>query len=366
MNKTLNYITYQTFPASTANSLQTAKQLDALSKIGLDINLVFPLREKYSSDNLDSYQKKYAVNENISLYGIKHPYPFGKIRFLEPLLYHLSHYLWVKKISKDYNFEKDKNNFFMTRSDWTLYFLAKKNLNIVFECHQYSKLRNWILKKVGSKDNVKVVFLNIYIRQSFSASIKHSLLLHSSVDLSEFPKEIEYKNKRKRIIFLGNLLRFGKNRGVESLINVFKDKYFDNYELIIAGGPDTSANELRTLNLQNNVKILGEINRAEVVKQLCEAEIGILMNSNDIHSQHFTSPLKYFEYLAADLKVVATNFPSHKILPFSNHIDFFEFENDESLKKAIKSSIEKQSQNIDKQIISSETRAKKIIEIFNS
>ena len=285
MNKTLNYITYQTFPANTANSLQTAKQLDALTKSGLKVNLIFPLREKASSDNLNVYKKKYAVSEDITLRGIKHPYPFGKLKIIEPLLYHMSHFLWARKISKSYKYKNEKNNFFMTRSDWILYFLAKKNLNIVFECHQYSKLRNWIFSKVGSRNNVKVIFLNTYIRESFDIPIKNVLLLQSSVDLSEFPKEINQLNKKKKIIFLGNLLRFGKNRGINSLLNSFNDPTFDEYELIIAGGPNKVADELHSINTQSNIKILGTIERKDVIKHLCEAEIGILMNSTDTHSQ---------------------------------------------------------------------------------
>jgi hypothetical protein len=366
MNKTLNYITYQTFPANTANSLQTAKQLDALVKSGLKVNLIFPLREKTSSDNLNAYKKKYAVSENITLRGINHPYPFGKLKIIEPLLYHMSHFLWARKISKSYKYENEKNNFFMTRSDWILYFLAKKNLNIVFECHQYSKLRNWIFNKVGSRNNVKVVFLNTYIRESFDTTINNTLLLHSSVDLSEFPKEINQLNKKKKIIFLGNLLRFGKNRGINSLLNSFNDPIFNEYELIIAGGPNEVADELRSTNTQSNVKILGTIERKEVIKHLCEAEIGILMNSNDTHSQQYTSPLKYFEYLASELKIVGTNFPSHKALPYSEQIEFFEYGNENSLKEAIKACIAKDFLDIDKQSISTETRAKKIMNFFNS
>ena len=366
MNKTLNYITYQTFPANTANSLQTAKQLDALTRSGLEVNLTFPLREKTSSDNLDAYKKKYAVLGDINLKGEKHPYPFGKLKIIEPLLYHISHFLWARKVSKSFKYENEKDNFFMTRSDWILYFLAKKNLNIVFECHQYSKLRNWIFNRVGSRNNVKVIFLNTYIYKSFDTTINNTLLLHSSVDLSEFPKEINKLDKKKKIIFLGNLLRFGKNRGIDSLLNSFNDPTFDEYELIIAGGPDKVSDELHSTNTQSNIKILGAIEREDVIKHLCEAEIGILMNSDDIHSQQYTSPLKYFEYLASDLKIVGTNFPSHKALPYSEQIEFFEYGNENSLNEAIKASIAKDFVKIDKQSISTETRAKKIIDFFDS
>ena len=46
MNKSLNYITYQTFPAQTANSLQTISNIRYLVKKGVKVSLYFPLREK--------------------------------------------------------------------------------------------------------------------------------------------------------------------------------------------------------------------------------------------------------------------------------------------------------------------------------
>ena len=118
------------------------------------------------------------------------------------------------------------------------------------------------------------------------------------------------------------------------------------------------------MNTQSNIKILGTIGRKDVIKHLCEAEIGILMNSNDTHSQQYTSPLKYFEYLASELKIVGTNFPSHKVLPYSEQIEFFEYGNENSLNEAIKASVAKDFLKVDKRSISTETRAKKVIDFF--
>ena len=56
MNKKLNYVTYQTFPAQTANSLQTISNIKYLIKNGVEINLYFPLREEQSSSELKSLQ----------------------------------------------------------------------------------------------------------------------------------------------------------------------------------------------------------------------------------------------------------------------------------------------------------------------
>ena len=57
---------------------------------------------------------------------------------------------------------------------------------------------------------------------------------------------------------------------------------------------------------------------------LIQSEIGILINNEDNHALKYTSPLKYFEYLAANLKIVAVDFNSHKKLPFSDNILFFQ------------------------------------------
>ena len=66
MKKILHYITYQTFPADTANSLQTISNLKYFVKNNYEVNLYFPLREKNSSKELETIQNKYNFNEIIN------------------------------------------------------------------------------------------------------------------------------------------------------------------------------------------------------------------------------------------------------------------------------------------------------------
>ena len=99
-----------------------------------------------------------------------------------------------------------------------------------------------------------------------------------------------------------------------------------------------------------NINFTGQVSNKEAVKIMLEAEIGILINSYDeIHSYYHTSPLKFFEYIRAGLKVVAVNFPSHKLLPFKNNITFFEKENQNDFIEAVIQS-SKSSFNFDKKI----------------
>ena len=52
MIKNICYITYQTFPANTANSLQTISNIKYFVKNECNVSLIYPLREKNSSDSI--------------------------------------------------------------------------------------------------------------------------------------------------------------------------------------------------------------------------------------------------------------------------------------------------------------------------
>jgi len=366
MKKILHYITYQTFPADTANSLQTISNLKYFVLNDYEVSLYFPLRENNSSGDLETIQKKYNFNEIINVFGTSHPYPFGKIQFFKRFFYHLSHFLWARKMSKNFTNVQNKGDYFLTRSDWILYFLSKKNLNIIFECHQYSKLRNYIFKKISRLDNVKIIYLNELIKKEFNMPPLKSLILASGVDIQLF-QNISKNNKiENKIIFVGNLLRFGKQRNLENILSVFQT--LEEFNLTIIGGPTSESNRLTNLvselNL-SNVTIKGRLSRQETINEIMTSSYGLLVNSDDNHSRLFTSPLKYFEYLAANLKVIAVNFPSHNLLPEQNNIYYFENNDLDSLKKSIYQASENNFIDVDIEKYSLNNRVKQIINFFN-
>ena len=63
-NKKIIYVTYQTFPAETANSLQSISNIKYFLKNNIDVSLYFPLREKRSSGDLKVLQNEYKIEEN--------------------------------------------------------------------------------------------------------------------------------------------------------------------------------------------------------------------------------------------------------------------------------------------------------------
>ena len=365
MNKILNYISYQSFPAETANSLQTISNLKYLNRNNYKINLYFPLREKSSSDNLETLKDYYLFDEDINVKGLDHPYPFGKIKYFQKIFFHISHYLWAKSITKKFDYESYKDEYFFTRSDWILYFLAKRKFNIIFECHQYSKVRNFVFKKVANYKNVKIIFLNELIKNEFKNLFSKYSILPSAVDFDIFNNHAVEKIENK-ITFVGNLLRFGNERNLDIIFKAFSTPELQKYHLNIVGGPDSEVTKITSYLKKNNIsniEMTGRLGRKEVVEELLSSSVGLLINSSDKHSKFFTSPLKYFEYLAAGLRVVAIDFPSHKILPNQENIYYFN-DNQDSLIKAVKEAFNADFKDIEKDKISLETRANQIIKLF--
>ena len=340
MNKNLNYLTYQTFPAQTANSLQTISNIKYLIKNGVAVNLYFPLREKQSSADIKSLQDFYKFTESFNSFGVKHPYPHGKIKFIQKLWFHISHILWSRKLIKT-SFKNDRDNYFFTRSDWIAYFLANQGSKVIFECHQTSKVRNFVIKKIGMLENVKFVFLNENLYNKYK-EVKQSIVLHNAADSDLLT--INSNKKENSIVFLGNTNRFNESRGLGQIISWWTDADLrENYTLEIIGGSimdcDNLKNIIHELKLSNSIKASPWVDRKVAAKKLSEATFGLLINTPDNdHSYLYTSPLKYFEYLHSGLSVIAVDFPSHKTLPINKKVSFFENCNKESFIKSLKNS----------------------------
>ena len=366
----IHYLTYQSFPAETANSQQTISNIKYLIKNNCEVSLVFPLREKKSSDSVNKIKKFYDINESFEVTGVPHDLPFGKVKLFNKIAFHMSHYLWSRKTVKKYCQGSSEVDVFITRSDWVFYFLLKNKKKVVFECHQLSKLRKIILN-IGLKNkNAKIIFLNSKLKDNFINKISNfnSIVLHNGVDLESFSN---LTDKKKEVVFVGNLKRFNKERDIQFIIEGFlESELSDSHQLKIIGGPNETAKILQKniLNLtsKSNIKIAGRMSRKDTIKNLQKAEIGIMVNSSDNkHSLLYTSPLKYFEYLASDIKIIATDFPSHKELPYSENILFFKENNLNSFIDCLNKVSAKPPTKLDKSIISLDYRAKKIIEFIN-
>ena len=357
----LIYLTYQYFPDETANSIQTMSTIKYFVRNGLKVTLIFPNRKKkvFSQNDI---RKFYNIKEDFNIQIKNHRLPFGKTGFKNKYFFHFSHFFW--SLLNTLSIKEKEGTLFFTRSDWVFLFLSIKNIPVIFECHQYTKTRNFIISRIRNNKRSYIIFTNELLKSKFGFQSNHinNLVLHNAYDFDYF--DHEYTKISKKVVFVGNLKRFNKDRGIDFLINAFKSLELNDFKLSLVGGPKKESDRLKKLVDQeqiNNVFVKGYLNRLDSLKEIKTAEIGILINDDDDHSKFYTSPLKYFEYLAANLKIVAINYPSHKNLPNLENMLYFEKGNTSDFINAILKSDNNDHKLIDLDDFSLDSRIKKII-----
>jgi glycosyltransferase involved in cell wall biosynthesis len=135
----------------------------------------------------------------------------------------------------------------------------------------------------------------------------------NSIDINNFPlvSEISFSNNEpsvieNRVCFIGGISPI---RGISQLVDSLENS---SIRLSLAGEIESEYfNELSVKNGWKNVDALGFINRSQAIslKQKCLAGIvTFLPYPNHINAQ----PNKIFEYMAAGLPVIGSNFPLWK------------------------------------------------------
>jgi len=371
MNKLkICYLTYQTFPAETANSLQTIKNIDKLIKNNVEVNLIYPRRDINCSDSIDKIKEFYNIESDFKIKIYEHNYPFGNWKKFIKISFHISHFLWARKTVAKISKDLKKYDLFFTRSEWIYYFLLKRGIKVLLECHQRSKIRDFIIRMNYKKTNSYLIFLNSLLMKKILKNNKNSntLVLHNAVDLNEFHQPVR---KLDQLIFVGSLNRFGKDRGLYELIEGFsKSKFSKSNKFLIVGGPNSKIEEyqefIKKNSFSSNIEFTGRLTRKETIELICNSKFGILTNSSEnLHSRLYTSPLKYFEYLAGKLLVLATDFESHRSLPYSEKIIYFKERDVQDITNTFDSlKIENQIESINYEKISLDYRAKSIIDFI--
>ena len=359
MVKKLRYITYQTFPARTANSIQTISTIKHLSRAELETTLIYPLRNKKSSDNIVDIQKHYNFEDQIKLIGTIHPLPFKKIKYFEKYWYLISHLLWSFFTVQKYF--SSENEMYFTRSEWVFYFLSKKNANVIYECHQISKFKKILINKSLKKEKSKVIALTDEIKNEISPLFESKVHIFSSAFDDDF--FYEKSEKKNHIVYAGSLFRFGKSRGLEILFENLSKLKIDNLKIIIISSDEDEIKSFENFDI--DLEIYRKLNQEEVGEILSSAKVGLLINNSTKHAELYSSPLKYFEYIAAGLNVVATDLISHRKLPLSAEINFYDEGNVESFESALIDAVNKENKNITSvEDYSMTARVNKILHLF--
>jgi len=118
--------------------------------------------------------------------------------------------------------------------------------------------------------------------------------------------------EEKILLFEGTIY---VNRGIEECIQSLK--YLSQCSLVMLGfGPDFYISDLKRLiedeGLTHKVYFFGAVPHDEVTRTAMAADVGLVVLQNVTLNYYYASPCKLFDFMAAGLPVVGSNFPDLK------------------------------------------------------
>jgi hypothetical protein len=290
-NNNLNYIAEVMLPSKSAYSIQVMKMCDAFSKFGFKVHL--HVLNQNNSNNFKFYNC--LTKFNIVSYRFK------KNNFFTRLLFSL--FVSFKM--------KNEDSVFYSRSIITGIFLAFIKKNTFIEIHHELKGFTRILFKISKNflffKKIKFVFITKNLKKFYRLN-NISLVAGDAVDLVNFKanKSVKIKNT---CVYTGSL---SKGKGLEIILKV--SKLLPKIKFHIYGDFSNSDFTENDLKKYSNIYYLGHISYEKIPKILNKYSLYLMpylkkvhVRSNNIEVAKYMSPMKLFEYMAADGVIIASN-----------------------------------------------------------
>jgi len=263
-----------------------------------------------------------------------------------------------------------------------------KKIKIVYDAHEYETeiggltgLRKRMIKKLER-------FLIAYVDETITVSnaiadeyvklyniVKPALVLNTPLYKELIKKDIfrETLNiSQDKTIFLyqGGL---SSGRGIEILLEAFKlmDNYENNSVIVFMGYGVLEEVIKQAENNYDNIYFHDAVSPNVLLEYTSSADFGILFYENSCLNHYYCSPNKMFEYIMAEIPVIASNLYEMKRLVENNNIGVVAKQNtpqglQEAIKQAMKLNKKELQQNIQKvkEIYNWEEQEKVLINVY--
>jgi glycosyltransferase involved in cell wall biosynthesis len=292
----------------------------AFSKIDdVSITLAFANTEKQGKTNLEIFKEKLGFNPDFDVINYKNINIFGKLKTL-------TGYFGIKKIIKN----SDNYDLIYTRLPIAMILGMKYRKKIVYEAHNFrmhltnNMLNSYFLKKLKKysefENLLKIVTISENLKNKLNEFGIHKeklIALHDGISEKDYPKtlDMDYEKlklglpiDRKVISYVGSI---NKKRGILNVIKMAKE--FPEAIFQVVGGSshevDYWINKMEEENV-SNIKFVGYVDHNEVYSYLSASDVLLMVFDWSFGTMKYCSPMKMFEYMAAERVIVAQNFPT--------------------------------------------------------
>ena len=196
----------------------------------------------------------------------------------------------------------------LTRSQLSSFFLSffkiRHFLEIHGELNGFSKYVLLNLNFINSKYVIKNIFISKQLKRLHFKNVKNFIILPDAVDIKNFSK-IKKINKISKFCYVGN---FYEGRGLKKIYEISKN--FPKYTFHLYG---KKKNNFEIKNTQN-LKIFNYVNYNLVPNLLSKYDVllmpyenKVMINSKNLDTSKYMSPLKMFDYLASGKIIISSN-----------------------------------------------------------
>ena len=334
----LAYIHNVSPKSKSANLMQVISMCNAFSELDVKVHLILAK----SNIPIEKLKKHLIKNNNLSdKVKVHYLYPKTNFKKLNKWL----NYFSIKKVILSIN-----PDFCFVRNPLFLRKCLQLKIKTFIEVHNNrlhhgNKLLNFLLCNsiIYNQNNVFLVKIiaisqnlkNFWLKRGIKRN--NIIALHDGFDLNRFRKIIDIniaRNKLKLpnhstiVTYTGNLK---KNRGTDKII--FLAEKFPELLFLVVGGNASQikkhkklANKLNT----NNIIFKGYVNTKDIPLYLFASDILLAIWSKNVPTINYCSPLKIFEYMAAEKIIIAEGFKTikevlnHKVTALLSDPDDFE------------------------------------------
>lgn len=305
----LLYTVNARIPTEKAHGFQIMKMCESLVNAGVEVELVVPLRKNNIAQDAFSF---YNIPESFKVTYLMLPdlVRFGKVAFyLHTVLFAVRTFFYARKSGADIVYSRDVMPLF----------LIKHLKRTVLEVHNIPDRGLW-LYRLSLKGISKFVSTNVwkknFLIKNCSLESEKILVFPNGVDLDEYSmlddrrkilSDLDFDDSFRYVVYTGHLYEWKGAHILAAAAALLPE----DVKVLFVGGTPADVILMRSQFDSDRIIFLGQQPHADVAKYLKIAEVVVLPNvPTTRESVYATSPMKLFEYMAAQRPVVASDLPS--------------------------------------------------------
>ena len=327
-------IVYGRFPTERAYGAHVFEVAKSFSDLKLETSILYSKtankltidQDPQSFYGIDSkIQFKELENIDLTKYKIYEILP----SFIQKIIWSFSAYFWAKKNIKHFQYY----DILWSTNPNILVPLKKIKKVLIFEKHGAAKYLQRISLKILSEYS-KINFIATSkksFEELFKLNKEKTLYLPNAVDINRYKNSSKNVNETINIGYVGMLETYGVKKGV---YEAFKEllKLSKNYKisLTLIGDPSDERERIENIFKSSNVTLISKprLPLFEVAEEIKKLDIGIIPYPDEKHMNLYASPMKFFEFAASGVAIVASDIKSHKDLKQLNlGVQYFEKNN---------------------------------------